>query len=445
MSESLPVTISELVINGFKCIPNWNSETEVEILGEGEQGNSRPIKAKDLYRFKDLGNFIVITGNNASGKSTMIQAIFLILGSALKILEEVQEYEITDQNEFFIQAMLSLAYKYMGLQTKEDLKYLFHKIKAKVEKIGRIFHESKEIYIRLVIHGYDNKSVDLELTFTKNKKNEFEIKISGISSLEEFSPEIGDIYVFYPLYPGNAQNHSGIFSAKGLGEIDIPIDLVIEENKSLLNNYSIGFQYRLTGILGRDKKLPFPSVPIQYIPLGAYAKSRLDLVKEIQRIKRRIHGKNRYSEILNIYVFEEPEIGLHPILQRKFIRELYDKFFENKEENEKSIIIISTQSDHILNESIKLANELKDNKYFVPTFIDCCQQIVRLRETNRLTISCLYQKYYPDYISKGRIVPYTNSVERNRSNNEAIHYEVCTPHSFLRALLSLYKQDIRGT
>ena len=80
-----------------------------------------------------------------------------------------------------------------------------------------------------------------------------------------------------------------------------------------------------------------------------------------------------------------------------------------------------------------LAYDKKDNKNFKPTFIDCCQKIVRIKDrSSSSTISCLYQKYYPDYESPGTILPYRNDLDRTSSK---VQDNICEPHSFLEALL----------
>lgn len=420
MYSKSPFEISEFEIKGFKCIPYWDNETSMEIpVGE----RTVEIKASYLYKLMDLGNFIVMTGNNATGKSTFLQALFLALGSGLK---KFDSYELQVDDKHIV---LDLAYKYMGLSSEEELKYLFHRVK-KPEKM--IDFASDRIMIRLKLVADTEASI--ELFFEKNNGN-IDISVTGYSSLEEFSPRIDDIYVFQPIYPADTPNHSGLFSAKGLGELDVPIEIRIGEEYEF-NSFVINFIYRLTQIIGEDKKLPFLQVPIQFIPLGAYVSSRLELVRTIQEIKRKIYNTGANTDIANIFIFEEPEIGLHPILQKKFVRKIYSEFFDEngrRVHGERNIVIIVTQSDHILNEAIVLAHEKRDDKNFIPTFIDCCQKIVKVKDrSNKSTISCLYQKYYPDYGSPGTISPYRNDLERT---NKTAQYNICEPHSFIEALL----------
>ena len=99
MSIEKPFEISEFEIRGFKCIPYWGNSTFIEIPKDKEITVKKA--ASYLYRFSDLGNFIVVTGNNAAGKSTFLQALFLALGSGLKNLTYIS-YQLIINKLFWI-------------------------------------------------------------------------------------------------------------------------------------------------------------------------------------------------------------------------------------------------------------------------------------------------------------------------------------------------------
>ncbi len=396
------VSLSELTIKGFKCIPPWN-ETQRCII------DGKELLPSEIYNFKDLGNFIVITGENASGKSTLAQALFLLFGLATIFPEEPSEKEKDEVRSVIV----SLVSKYMGLNSLNDLQYIFHNV-----KYNDLGMEADEIKIKAVL-SYGSNEYKYSLSLAKES-------FTPSFYVESSAPLILDVIVFAPIYPGE-NRHSGIFSARGINEINFRI-VGDKEHPS----YDVVYSYRLHNVMVKDKKLGFRRLlPIEFAPLGYYVTSRLKIVERIQKLIL----EEAVKEHLTIFIYEEPEIGLHPLLQKN----LAEKLLKNTGEN--IITILLTQSDHLLNtiiDVLKTDNEVSSRVKV--SFIDVCQKEIMLKKvvteesgkTRQATISCIYQKFYVDPKNPEVLIPVKNNEPRSEFKEST---NLCGIHSFIKALL----------
>jgi len=409
MGENNGLSLQELTIRGFKCVPPWG-ETHKCIIDNEE------LSPFEIYNFKDLGNFIVITGENASGKSTLAQALFLVFGLAAIFPEKPSESEQEEVRD----EIVNLASKYMGLKSQNDLRYIFHNVKYDNQRI-----ESDTIEIKAALsYGSKDSTYKYSLTLMKNNYTPY-------FDIESSAPPILDVIVFAPIYPGS-NRHSGIFSAKGVNEINFKIAGNKEHPL-----YDVIYSYRLHSIMVRDEKLGFRQLlPIEFAPLGYYVTSRLEIVERIQDI---ILEESRSKDNLTIFIYEEPEIGLHPVLQKRLAKKLLEST------NENTLTILLTQSDHLLNTIIDVlkTNDKIADKVNV-SFIDACQRVITLEkiseekiidkpsERRQKTISCVYQKFYVDPQASEILIPVKNNELRSKFKEST---NICGAHSFIKALL----------
>jgi predicted ATP-dependent endonuclease of OLD family len=300
--------------------------------------NFKAIQGESVLTLKSLAQVNYLVGPNGCGKSSVLEGIYLYhcCLNEKNSKEESQVKNIQNVYNYFEgrERLSGFIHKNSKIELGEKL----------AEKIGLVFEKDK------------NKRL-IKFFFNSDPESLFNSFVVYLTS-EVLIPE-GDEYI------GGKKTRSGYRSPQGINFEKVPLifsHLNPIEPKALKNiiEYLFSVSYKETREVDAIKS----HIDDLQVRLVESAGGFVWATKFAEYISRRLVDK---SDRKLIFLLEEPEIGLHPNAQKKFVGWLSDfikKVFEELEKNGRLTIpifdvqfFISTHSPFIVNAALELEGQ----------------------------------------------------------------------------------------